>query len=131
MDLATFREIFPEFTADRYPDAKVGFYLTEASVRLLPEVWGDLLGSGVGNYVAHMLTIGTPAAVSNVNGQSAPFRAPGLATGLVTSKSVGSVSKSYDVSVGQTDGGGSFNLTTYGQTFLTLASSVTVGARQF
>ncbi len=132
MDLALFRQIYPAFDAQRYPDAAVQFQITSASTRLLPQVWGDLRDEGIALYVAHRLALAGPAAVaSSGGGSTVPVPAPGLAKGLVSSKSVGGVSLSYDTNAGQTDGGGDWNLTTYGQQFLTLAMSVTVGAMQF
>ena len=49
---------------------------------------------------------------------------------LVSSKSVGGISISYDTNTGQTLGGGTFNLTRYGQEYLTLRDSIALGARQ-
>lgn len=134
MNAAGFREIFPEFGDEaRYPDARIQFGLLEASLRLTEGVWGELRESGIAYYVAHTLALAGPVLATQGGGQDRqfPLPAPGLATGLVTSKSVGPVSKSYDVSVGQTDGAGAWNLTTYGQIFATLAASVAVGARQY
>lgn len=131
MDVAGFRAVFAEFGDEaRYPDARIQFGLTEAGLRLTEEVWGELRDSGIANYVAHGLALSGPTVAAGA-GSGSGTAAPGLATGLVTSKSVGPISKSYDVSVGQTEGGGIFNTTRYGQAFLTMARSVAVGARQF
>lgn len=134
MDLATFRAIFPEFgDAGRYPDARVNFYLMEAGLRLTEAVWGELRDSGIANYVAHSLSLSAPAppAGQSSGSNGAADQIMGMGTGLLASASVGPISVSFDTASGQSDGGGAFNLTRYGQTFLSLASSVSVGARQF
>lgn len=126
-----FREIFPEFADDaRYPDARIAFAISEASLRLLPNVWGELLDTGMAYFVAHRLALASPLTPAQGNGGTATASVV-PAAGLVTSKSVGGVSKSMDVSVGQTEGAGEFNLTSYGQTFASMAATVAVGAMQF
>ncbi len=130
LTVSAFREIFPEFADEaRYPAARIAFAISEASLRLLPNVWGELLDTGMAYFVAHRLALASPL----VAGQgSAPATAQIVpASGLVTGKSVGGVSKSMDVSVGQTEGAGEFNLTSYGQTFASMAATVAVGAMQF
>jgi hypothetical protein len=52
------------------------------------------------------------------------------ASGIVASKSVGGISKGIDTSAGQTPGGGTFNLTRYGQTFLTMRDSLAIAGFQ-
>lgn len=127
-----FRGIFPEFAdTARYPDMRIDFAIREASLRLLPGVWGELLDSGIAYYVAHGLALFGPTQVATQAGAGVAPRAPGTATGLVSSKSIDKVSVGYDTSTGQTDGGGAFNTTIYGQTYLTLVASVGVGAIQF
>lgn len=130
MDPALFRQIYPAFDAQRYPDGMVQFHLGSASARLLPSVWGELRDDGIALYVAHRLALAGPVVTAGGSG-GATFPAPGPAKGLVSSKSVGGASISYDTSAGQTEGGGDWNLTSYGQQFLTLASAVAVGAMQF
>lgn len=130
LSIATFRTVFPEF-ADTVviPDALVQFNLDLATNSLPAEVWGDRLDAGTAFYAAHYIALALQRAAAVAHGAS-PGTA-GAATGVVTAKSVGGVSKSMDVRLGTTDGGGSFNLTQYGQEFLTLASTVAVGAMQF
>lgn len=128
--VASFRAALPKFAdAAAYPDASVQFWLSLAQSSLPPSVWGSRLDYAVTLYAAHFLTINSPKTV----GQGAQARQAfddGLAKGLVSSKSVSGVSKSMDLSVGQTEGGGSFNLTLYGQQYLTLLDSVGVGVVQ-
>lgn len=130
LDSVDFRAIFPEF-ADiaTVSDAVIVFNLKLAYDSLNPDAWGDRLDAGAAYYAAHYVAQALQRAAALARGGS-PGQA-GAASGLVTSKSVGSVSKSMDVNVGQTTGGGSFNLTTYGQQYLTLLGSVGVGVMQF
>ena len=130
LDIASFRLIFPEFgDATVVSDAVIQFNLTLAANSLPPEIWGSRLDAGIGFYAAHYVSLALQRAVAVLAGASPA--AAGAVMGLVTSKSVGSVSKSMDVKAGATDGGGSFNLTSYGQAYLTLLDSVAVGAMQF
>ena len=130
LTVSDFRTIFPEFAdADAYPDARITFALTEAGLRLLPGVWGDLLDSGLAYYTAHRLALASP--LTKGSGDQPATAAVLQAPGLVTSKAVGPVSKSMDVSVGAVDGAGEFNLTTYGRQFASMADTVAVGAMQF
>lgn len=125
----SFRQVFPEFgDSNAYPDARITFVLTEASLRLLPNVWGELLDTGVSYYAAHRLALASKLIGTGSNGQA--VGAP-LSIGVVSSKSVGPVSKSIDTGVGSVDGAGEYNSTPYGRTFFQLASSVAVGAMQF
>ena len=126
--VGSFRATFPRFNdTNVYPDASVNFYLSLATNSLPAQIWGDRLDFGVALYVAHFLLVNSPKP--GVNGGQVTYD-DGFAKGLVTSKSVQGVSKSMDLSIGQTDGGGSFNLTTYGQQYLTLLDSVGIGVVQ-
>lgn len=131
MDVATFRGVFPEFgDTTAYPDARIAFALQEASLRLLPQIWGELRDSGIAYYVAHRLALaGATKAATSSGGQASTGVLP--APGIVTSKAVGSVSKSMDVSVGSVDGAGDFNLTLYGREYASLAATIAVGVMQF
>lgn len=130
IDVGIFRSIFPEFQdATSIPDALIQFNLDLAYNSLPPEVWGDRLDAAAGFYAAHFVALAVQRAVSVALGR--PVGSVGVASGIMSSKSVGSVSASYDVGVGQTEGGGSFNLTQYGQSYLTLLASTAAGALQF
>lgn len=130
LNVATFRAVFPELADPAaVPDALILFNLDLATNSLPAEVWGDRLDAGTSFYAAHYIALALQRAAAVARGSS-PGMA-GAATGIVTSKAVGGVSKSMDVRLGTTEGGGSFNLTQYGQALLTLASTVAVGAAQF
>ena len=130
LSVATFRTVFPELADPAaVPDALVQFNLDLATNSLPAEVWGGRLDAGTGFYAAHYIALALQRATAVAHGAS-PGMA-GAATGVVTSKAVGGVSKSMDVRLGTTEGGGSFNLTQYGQSLLTLASTVAASAMQF
>ena len=111
--------VFPEFT--NLPVARVQFQLNLAAQAVRYAFWGDRWIELVMLYAAHYLAVGAPAS-QLVNGVYNP--SGGLASGVVTSKSVGGVSKSYNTTLGTTEGGGSFNLTIYGQQYLTILDAV-------
>ena len=130
LDVVGFRAIFPEFgDADTVSDALIAFNLTLAYDSLNPIAWGARLDAGAGYYAAHYIALALQRATAVAQGVSPGFA--GVISGVVTGKSVGSVSKSMDVSMGSTDGGGSFNTTTYGREYLDLLSTVGVGVMQF
>lgn len=130
LDPSAFRAIFPEFSdTTAYPDARVQFALNEAALRLLPQVWGGLLDTGTAYFVAHRLALTSPVRAGVNGGPTQARLAP--APGLVTSSSVGSVSKGLDVSTSAVDGAGEWNATTYGREFAGLAATVAAGAMQY
>lgn len=127
--VSSFRGIFPEFAdTTTYPDARITFFLTEATLRLLPNVWSELLDTGVAYLVAHRLALSGGSMTSGSNGQTSTSARP---PGLITSASEGSVSVSFDVSASAIEGAGDLNLTVYGREFASLAASISVGALQF
>ena len=129
--VAQFRAILPAFgDATKYPDASVQFNLDLATDSLNPQYWGARLTYGIVYYAAHYLAL-NGAAVTDSDGNVVGTTASMLVQGIVTSRSVGSMSKSVDVSMGSVDGGGSFNTTNYGREYLTLLSSVGIGPIQF
>jgi hypothetical protein len=120
----TFRQNLPEFGAtDLYPDAIVELYLNMAYQFLRPEAWHDNLDTGVTFFVAHNLVLYRREQTTggSVNG------VPG-AYGVVSSKTVGSVSVSYDTHLGAIEGAADLNLSHYGVTFARLQSMMGMGA---
>ena len=117
--LASFRSVFPEFgDVEKYPDPAVSFWLDQAGVTL-PQAfpatqvdWATML------FIAHNLTLGKLSATGS--GGAASFAS-------VTSKSVGSVSKSMDASAVTSAGAGIWNATAYGQRFYALLRGLVSG----
>ena len=123
MDAITFRADFPEFSdGTRYPDSQVNRWLAVVGTLLDPEVWGMLLDFGTGLYVAHNLALWRRNADA-----AAGSGVPGAGVGVVSSKSVDTVSVGYDARVGTIEGAAQWNLTTYGVQYFQLARQLGMG----
>ena len=108
---ASFIAAFPEFSNSTiYPQAQVDLWITQAALQINAGRFGQSADLATMLFVAHNLVLGVQAARQAVAGGGAGFSA-----GVVSSKSVGPVSKSYDTSVGLIEGAGLYNLTLYGQ----------------
>lgn len=116
MDIATFREAFPEFTSEvAYPDAQITFWSGVAEKMVVEDIWGDMYDNAVMLYVAHEITLARQnAAAGSVGGT------PGSSGGPPSSKTVGSVSVAYDAANTAEKNAGWWNLTTYGKQFYRL-----------
>lgn len=126
MDVATFRQQFPEFAdTTRYPEPLVAFWLDVVTRMLDPNRWADLLDVGLALALAHHLVVAVREQGSAVAG-----KVPGTVLGMQTSKSVDTVSVSYDVGAVTNEGGGFWNMTTYGIQFLGMARLVGSGGVQ-
>ena len=126
MNIATFRQSFPEFAdATRYPDSLVTFWLDVVTRMLKPDRWADMLDIGLSLALAHHLVL----AVRDQNTAQAG-KVPGTVLGMQTSKSVDTVSVSYDVSAVTNEGGGFWNMTSYGVRFLGMARLFGAGGVQ-
>ncbi|WP_158810460.1 DUF4054 domain-containing protein [Beijerinckia sp. L45] len=124
--IAQFRGDFPEFgSATAYPDTQVQMYLNLAEMRLNQTRWDELWTYGVELYTAHSLALAKMRAATAATGA-----APGATTGIVTSKSVGGVSKSSDIGVATVEGAGTYNLTSYGSEFWQLVLQIGIGGVQ-
>ncbi|MET3481550.1 DUF4054 domain-containing protein [Methylobacterium sp. 1973] len=126
--LASFRQAFPEFTPEKYPDGTVTYNLGLSS-RLLDAVrWGELYDDGILFLTAHNLALTAPAgAVGGIGGGAVGI---GVPTGIVSSKSVGPISKSIDTSVGLQDGAGLYGATSYGRRYYQLLTMFGAGGIQ-
>ncbi|ACR28704.1 DUF4054 domain-containing protein [Burkholderia glumae] len=126
MDIAQFRQTFPEFgDATQYSDVVVQIWLTVAVSLVNPLRWCELTDIGVGLVTAHHLALAArdqkTAAVGGV---------PGAAAAPQSSKSVDKVSASYDTSAVTLDSAGFWNSTMYGIRYLTLARMMGAGGLQ-
>lgn len=110
MNEAAFRAMFPEFwDAAKFPSATVAIWLPIAAAQINASRWGELTPLGIGLWTAHYL------ALSAREGGAGSARTPGGSqVGVMTSKSGGGVSASYDATIGTKEGAGDLNLTTYG-----------------
>jgi hypothetical protein len=98
---------------ERYPDALIQHYLTQAAAMMNWPVWLDMYVEGVLDRTAHYVTIAKRNEQADERGGVS-----GNAIGRLTAKSVGGVSVSYDVSATAEPDAGHWNTTTYGSTFI-------------
>ncbi len=126
MDNAAFRQAFPEF-ADlaRYPDSQLDFWSELAEAQVLECRWKTMRTKGIYLYVAHEITLAGQNQKAGVIGG-----VPGGASGPANSKTVGSVTVSYDTQQTAEKDGGWWNLTIYGKQFLRLARIFGAGVVQ-
>ena len=117
---ATFRAIYPAFfDMTVYPPEAVDFWLADATQRLNPLIWANLLNEGIYLFVAHRLQLARMA-----------FLNPNGGFGLVSSKSIGGVSIAYNTTLHMIPNAGAYGLTIYGTEFLQLARLVGMGCVQ-
>lgn len=127
-DKEAFRAAFPEFAdAARYPDAMLDFWSGIGERLMFPQKhrWDTVYDYGLQLFVAHNITI----ASQNVKAGAAGG-VPGGVSGPTTSKSVGSVSVSYDAASSIELNAGHWNLTTYGKMLIHLARMIGAGGVQ-
>lgn len=111
-----FREDFTEFSrTDKFPEPLLTFWLAVAEKLVNADRWGDLTALGVELFAAHNITLEANAQLQATFG-----KVPGMAVGVLTSKSVDKVSAGYDASGSMVDGAGHWNLTIYGQRYIKL-----------
>jgi hypothetical protein len=126
-----FRDAFPDFGADLFPDSRVAFHLTLARKQLNPARWEDLLDNGYALFIAHYLTL-EAEATRKKDGTGGFTAASGPVVGASESKTVGGVSKSVSENragpaATARSGAGQWNLTIYGQQFWDLVQIVGAG----
>lgn len=129
MTVKRFRETFPVFTSDLYPDAVVEMRLSLADRFFSPAVWQPevVREHAMSLYVAHYLAAYGSKA-SGGSGCGSAGQAMGM--GVVTSKSVDGASVSYDVNVGAEAGAGFWNSTPWGRELYGLMRVFGAGAVQ-
>lgn len=121
--VASFRQAFSEFASGLYPDATITFNLGFASRLLDQGRWGELYDDGVSFLTAHNLALsqaGTTSGGANV----------GTPVGVVSSKSVGPISKSIDTNVGLEEGAGLYGATSYGRRYYQMLRMIGAGGVQ-
>ncbi|MEE3504839.1 DUF4054 domain-containing protein [Pseudomonas sp. 10C3] len=126
MNSDQFRQDFPEFAdPSKYSDTSVNLWLTLGGKTLDPDRWCDYLDLGLELFAAHNLSLAAGNQLASTVGGT-----PGQIKGPVTSKSVDKVSVGYDSGAAVLEGGGFFNLSTYGIQFLQIARMVGSGGIQ-
>ena len=110
ISIAQFRADYPEFGSNvSYPDAQINYWLGVAYSMLNAARWGRQLDMAAELYTAHNIALEFKAQADSAAGAM-----PGESTGVVSAKSVDSVSKSYDTTIASQEGAGHWNLTIYG-----------------
>jgi len=117
------------YTAPFIPLIVINLYVTLASASLVYNRWMDHWYLGMSLYIAHYLTLYLREAGSNVpvpaNLSPGMIAQMGAAIGFVTNKAAGSVSMGSQSVTGPGTGfetWGAWNLTSYGQLFITIAN---------
>ena len=126
MDIATFRQNFPEFAdVAAYPNSQITFWATVAEKMVVQSIWNDMYDFGVQLYVAHEITLARQNQLAAATGGL-----PGQGGGIATSKTVGSVSVGYDANTNTEKNAGWWNLTNYGKQFFRLINIFGAGCIQ-
>lgn len=114
---------FPEFSnSDMFPAETIDFWIGVAYKQLSPTRFGESLDLVVMLWVAHNISLAArDVATAEAGG------APGAPINNQTSKSVGSVSVSYEVASTSLSNGGYWNATSYGRRLLTMVRGFTAG----
>lgn len=127
-DKAAFRAAFPEFAdTARYPDAMLDFWSGIGERLMFPQKhrWDTVYDYGLQLFVAHNITLAAQNVAASGSGG-----VPGGVSGPTTSKSVGSVSVSYDAASSIEPNAGHWNLTTYGKMLIHLSRMIGAGGIQ-
>lgn len=105
-----------------FPDEVLNFWLTVAQQMVNLDRWGNLWSLGVELFAAHhsIIDIYNQDTVNNGG-------IPGLNRGAINSESAGPVNLSYDTAGSSEEGGGHWNLTTYGTRYLHTARLMGAG----
>ena len=126
MVIDTFRQSFPEFADEaKYTDEMITFWSEMGTSFMNATRWGSLLTYGLYLFVAHQITLSAIDVAAADSG-----RTPGLTAGVISNKSVGGVSVSYDVNSTTLQDAGNYNMTKYGREFWKLMRIVGTGGAQ-
>lgn len=113
-----FLKIFPEFS--EFPKARVEFYLDEADNQISENRFGKSTEFGKALFTAHYLASLDNGQRTGAGGEALKGNISSGAHGAVASKTVGSVSVSYDTASTSFDDAGYWNSTPYGKQFFDL-----------
>jgi hypothetical protein len=121
-----FRADFPEFAdSSQYPDSSVDGAIALSAYFVNVARWEDLTDYAIKLITAHQLVVGATNLAQSANGGRA-----GAVSGVLTSKSVGDVSASYDTGSVLITDAGFWNTSSYGVRFLQLSRLMGAGAIQ-
>jgi hypothetical protein len=124
MDIAKFRLDFPEFAdTTKYPTSRIEYWAGLGESTLSADRFGKIYNQILSLFVAHYLVIAT---ANTLGGQGSGL--PGLLGATASSKTVGSVSITYDTEASMVAGAGHWNYTIYGRMYLDLSKPYGMGA---
>jgi hypothetical protein len=113
-----FLKIFPEFS--EFPKVRVEFYLDEADNQISENRFGKSTEFGKALFTAHYLASLDNGQRTSAGGEASKGNISSGAHGAVASKTVGSVSVSYDTASTSFADAGYWNSTPYGKQFFDL-----------
>lgn len=126
IDTTQFRKDFPAFAdTTTYTEAAIRLWLSVAVNLVNADRWGALYDLGVELLTAHQLALGARDTATVTGGGI-----PGVVQGIQTSAAVDKVSYGSDAGSVTLEGGGWYNMTTYGIRFLQLARWMGSGGYQ-
>lgn len=128
ISVAQFRQLVRAFNDPQlYTEAQIIPYLRLSDQSMPADRWGEFRDIGQAMFVAHFLALD-----AREDRQSAAGGEPGsLSSGAtISSKSVGGASISYDISSITEQGGGFWNMTSYGLRWLRFARMIGMGGMQ-
>jgi len=114
---ATFKARYPEF--DSESDARIQIFINDAMLEVSESRWGDLYDRGLSALAAHLLVI--------ANKNTAAAGSGSALSGKVASRTVGSVSVSFNNAASNGSTEDFYLSTSYGAEYWRLALSVGMG----
>lgn len=125
-DIGAFRTAFPEFADTTvYPNSLINVWAGFAEAQVRQCVWKSQVTMGRRLFTAHFITVEAQnLKAAKVGG------VPGTSGGIANTKTVGTVSVSYDTVSTAESNAGFWNLTTYGKAFIRFARMYGAGAIQ-
>lgn len=126
-DKVKFLEFYPQFGGDKIPETVIDYYIALANSCLSYDMYGDIWTLQMNLYIAHFLSLYLQST-NNLTANSPANKViqASLSYGLVSSKSAGDLSKSYDYSSVNEDlnGWAAWKLTIFGQQFASNAKLI-------
>lgn len=124
MNKTAFRVALPEFTSTAtYPDAMLDFWSAYAESHINSDLFASQFANAVFFATAHYVTLAAADVTAAAAGAS-----PGTGGGLISSKTKGAESVSYDQALTTRVGAYDWNMTKYGRLFDRMVQKYGVGA---
>jgi hypothetical protein len=124
--VASFRTTFPEFAdVELFPDATITFWMSVATQLVNPARWKNMTDTGIMLLLAHYCVFAAREADAAATGAI-----PGESRGVISGKTVDSVSYSVDTSAVTGAAKGDLALTSYGLRFSRLQNLFGIGGLQ-